>query len=188
MNYLEQVKNYIPTTKAEISDKELILTMAHTLPNLLSREENKIAHITSSAFVVNKDRTKTLMIYHNIFDSWSFTGGHADGDTNLINVALKELKEEAGVKAPKLITNELISLDLLHVIGHVKKGEYISPHLHISFTYLVECSEDEILHIKEDENKDVAWVDINKIDGYTSKEPHMQIVFHKIISKLDKFK
>ena len=187
MNYLEQVKNYIPTTKSEKADKELILSMKNQFNDILSRD-NKIAHITSSAFVVNKDRTKTLMIHHNIFDSWSFTGGHADGDSDLINVALKELKEEASVKNPKLITNSLISLDLLHVIGHMKKGEYVSPHIHISFTYLVECSEDEILHIKEDENKGVAWIDINNIDGYTNKEPHMQVVFNKIISKLDNFK
>lgn len=188
MNYLEQVKNYIPTTKAEVADKNLILEMAHSLPNLLSREKNKIAHITSSAFVVNKERTKTLMIHHNIFDSWSFTGGHADEEEDLIKVALKELKEETGIQNPKLITKELVSLDLLSVIGHMKKEEYVSPHIHISFTYLIECSEDEILHIKEDENKAVAWIDINKIDGYTSKEPHMQVVFHKIISKLDSFK
>ena len=187
MNYIELIKNYEPINLCEEADKEMILEMAEKFDDLLFRE-NKIAHITSSAFVVNKSRDKTLMIHHNIFDSWSFTGGHADGDCDVINVALKELEEESSAKNYKLLSPEIISLDILPVIGHMKKGKYVSPHLHISVTFLVEVSEDDILSIKEDENNGVDWLDISKLNDYTSKEPHMQVVFNKIISKLNNFK
>ena len=131
MNYIELIKNYKPINLCEEADKEMILEMAEKFDDLLFRE-NKVAHITSSAFVVNKNRDKTLMIHHNIFDSWSFTGGHADGDYDVINVALKELEEESSAKNYKLLSPEIISLDVLPVIGHMKKGKYVSPHLHIS--------------------------------------------------------
>ena len=51
--------------------------------------DNEIAHITSSGFIVNKLRTKVLMIHHNIYNSWGWTGGHADGDEDLLYVAMK---------------------------------------------------------------------------------------------------
>lgn len=53
--------------------------------------------MTASAWVVNKDRSKVLMIYHNIYNSWSWLGGHADGETDLLAVAIREVREEAGI-------------------------------------------------------------------------------------------
>lgn len=183
MNWIESIKNYIPLNNQEKVDKDLILHYIEKFNDLLFRE-NPIAHITSSAFVVNKSRTKTLMIHHNIYNSWSFTGGHADGDADLMKVALKELKEETNIKEAKFISDDIISLDILPVMGHTKKGKYISPHIHISITYLLEADESDLISIKEDENNNVGWLNIKDLDEYTSKEPHMQIVFKKIITKL----
>mgnify|MGYP002237558723 CR=1 FL=1 len=53
--------------------------------------------MTASAWVVNKDRSKVLMIYHNIYNSWSWLGGHADGETDLLAVAIREVREEAAL-------------------------------------------------------------------------------------------
>lgn len=183
MNWIESIKNYIPLNNQEKVDKDLILHYIEKFNDLLFRE-NPIAHITSSAFVVNKSRNKTLMIHHNIYNSWSFTGGHADGDADLMKVALKELKEETNIKDAKFISDDIISLDILPVMGHTKKGKYISPHIHISITYLLEADESDLISIKEDENSNVGWLNIKDLDKYTSKEPHMQIVFKKIITKL----
>ena len=92
--------------------------------------ENEIAHMTSSGFIVNKDRTKVLMIHHNIYNSWGWTGGHADGDSDLIAVAIKEAKEETGIKNANPITNDICSIDILPVNSHIKKGKYVASHLH----------------------------------------------------------
>ena len=97
MNWIEEIKEYVPYDEQEAADKEAILYAINNFDNLLTRE-NPLAHITSSGYIVNKDKTKVLMIYHNIYNSWSWTGGHADGDEDLLYVAIKEAKEETGVK------------------------------------------------------------------------------------------
>ena len=79
---LEQIKNYIPTNEQEQNDKEQMLAFMQANDNCLTRE-NTVAHFTTSIWTVNKERTKTLMIYHNIYNSWSWIGGHADGEENL---------------------------------------------------------------------------------------------------------
>ena len=89
------IERYCPFNEQEEKDKALILNWIKTNDNAFSRE-NAVAHMTASAWVVNKDRSKVLMVYHNIYHSWSWLGGHADGETDLLAVAIREVKEEAG--------------------------------------------------------------------------------------------
>lgn len=93
---IRQIENYPPFNEQEEKDKALILGWISNNENAFSRE-NTVAHITASAWVVNKDRSKVLMVYHNIYNSWSWLGGHADGETDLLSVAIREVKEEAGI-------------------------------------------------------------------------------------------
>jgi len=58
--------------------------------------DNEIAHITSSGFILNKSLDKALLIHHNIRNVWAWTGGHADGNSNLLEVAIQEAVEETG--------------------------------------------------------------------------------------------
>jgi len=80
MNLREQISHYIPYTTQETKEQEVILKYMDTFDNLLARE-NESAHFTASAWVVNPERTKVLMAYHNIYQSWSWVGGHADRGT-----------------------------------------------------------------------------------------------------------
>ena len=81
-NLKRQIENYIPTGEQEENDRQIILELINTYDNLLTRE-NKLAHFTTSSMVFNKKMNKVLMIYHNIYDSWAWTGGHADGDARV---------------------------------------------------------------------------------------------------------
>ena len=182
MNYIEDIKNYTPFNESEKKDKEIFLKALNTFENVLTRN-NKILHLTASAFAINKERNKFLMIYHNIYNSWAWTGGHADGERDLLKVSIKELKEETGVKNPKVLLDSPFSLEVLSVNSHIKKGEYISSHLHLNLTYLIECSESEILKVKKDENKAVMWIPFKDIKKYC-KEEHMLPIYHKLINKL----
>ena len=164
-------------------DKELIVKCINDYDDLLFRE-NPIAHITSSGYIVNKERTKVLMVHHNIYKSWAWTGGHADGDPDLIHVAVKEAMEETGVSYFKVVSNEILSLDVLTVNGHIKNGKYVSSHLHLSVAYLLEADEKENLTIKEDENSGVMWIPINKIEEY-SNELHMIPLYSKLNKKIE---
>lgn len=182
MNWIESIKTYNPYNEQEEKDKEIILQCIDTFKNILTRD-NEIAHITSSAFVVNKTKDRVLMVHHNIYNSWSWTGGHADGEEDLLAVAIREVREETGVENIQLGSLNIFSLDILTVVGHIKKEKYVAPHLHLSVAYLIEADENELLIVKEDENSGVKWIPIEEVNIY-SNEPHMQKVYDKLISKI----
>jgi len=184
MDFVESIKRYVPYNEQEEKDKEVILNCLGVFEDVLTRN-NKIAHFTSSAFAVNNSRDKVLVIHHNIYDSWSWTGGHADGEKDLLTVAVKELKEETGVNNVHLVIPGIFSLDILPVLGHMKRGEYVSPHLHLSVAFLMEADENDALIVKEDENSGVRWIPLEKLIEY-SNEPHMHKVYTKFISKIKK--
>lgn len=181
MEWVKQIERYNPINEQEKKDKEIILDFIKKNANVLFRN-NEIAHITSSGFIVNKSRNKTLMIHHNIYNSWGWTGGHADGNSDLIKVALKEAQEETGIKHVKPIINDICSIDILPVNAHIKRGKYVASHLHLSVAYLLEADENEKLVIKIDENSDVKWIDIDKIFE-VSNEEHMKVIYKKLIEK-----
>ena len=185
MNLKNDIENFNPFNEQENNDKEIILKLMDKYDNLLTRE-NEIAHFTASAWAVNKDRTKVLMIFHKIYNSWAWTGGHADGDNNLLYTAIRELKEETGVKNVNVIDNNIFSLEIITVDGHIKKGRYVSSHLHLNLTYLLEVNESEELKIKEDENTGVKWININEIDKYSNEEWMINRVYKKELQKLMK--
>ena len=88
--------------------------------HILTRD-NRNAHITVSAWIMDRDRKKVLMAYHNLYQSWAWLGGHADGDADLKAVALKEIREESGLESVRFVTEDIFSLEILTVDGHEKR-------------------------------------------------------------------
>lgn len=178
----QEIKSYKPTNEQEQRDKELMLQYMTQNEDYLERK-NPIGHFTASIWTVNKERTKTLMVYHNIYNSWSWIGGHADGMEDLRSVALRELQEETGVENAVLVSQEIFSLEILTVDGHERKGIYVPSHLHMNVTYLAEADEKEELIVNKAENQAVKWwsfEDALKV----SKEPwFVERVYKKLMEK-----
>ena len=167
-NLKESIEKFNPYNEQEEVDRRIMLNYINDFDDVLTRQ-NEYGHFTSSAFVMNKERTKILMVYHKIYNSWAWTGGHSDGDSDLLYVAMKEAKEETGIKNVSPISKDIYSLEILRVNGHEKRGKYVGSHLHLNVTYLLEADEREEVHIKEDENNGVKWVPIDKILEVTSE-------------------
>ena len=182
MKFYEEILAYSPYDKKEKIDKEVMLDFIKKNDDVLSRD-NKIGHITVSAWITNKEKNKILMIYHNIYKSWAWVGGHADGCDNLLEVIRKEIKEETGVKNPKLLSDGIYSLNIITVDSHVKKGKIVNSHLHFDIEYLFLADECEKIRIKEDENSGVKWVDIDKVLEYSSEEK-MKPIYQRLIDKM----
>lgn len=185
MHYMEELKSYSPKNEQEAADSRMILSYIETFPDTILTRENRFAHITAASMIFNKSRDKVLMIYHNIYRSWSWTGGHADGETDMLYVAKKEAKEETGIKTlhvlcPEAEFSPMAAVDVLPVWGHVKRGRYVSSHLHLNFSYLFEAVETETLHVKENENSQVGWIKICEIREKVT-EPDMIPVYEKLI-------
>lgn len=180
---IRQIENYPPFNEQEEKDKALILGWISNNENAFSRE-NTVAHITASAWVVNKDRSKVLMVYHNIYNSWSWMGGHADGETDLLSVAIREVKEEAGISNVRPVSEEIFSLESLTVDGHVKKGNYVSSHLHLNITYLLEADSEEQVSVKADENSGVMWFSLEDALEKSTEPWLMEHIYSKLIKKM----
>ncbi|MBQ2764006.1 MAG: NUDIX hydrolase [Firmicutes bacterium] len=183
---MKQLKHIIaafePCCEQERADKETILGYIDGGEELLTRE-NKLMHFTSSCWVMNPERTKALMVHHNIYNAWSWMGGHADGCADLLAVAKKELAEESGVTVARLISEIPITLEMIGVQSHEKKGKYIAPHIHLNVTYLFEVEENVPLRIKEDENSGVMWRSVDDIRADRT-EPHMNKLYNKLLDRL----
>ena len=182
MNLKKEIGNYVPYNEQERCDKELMIEYINTFRDVLTRE-NKMCHFTASNWIVNKEKTKILMAYHNIYKSWAWTGGHADGESNLLNVALREAEEETGLKNLKVLSEGIFSLQILTVDSHIKRGKFISSHLHLDCCFLLEADENEMLKIKEDENSGVKWIDIDKAVEMSNEE-NMKPIYKKLNEKL----
>ena len=182
---MESIRAYQPFNEQEEMDKSLILDWIETQNDAFSRD-NTVAHMTASAWVVNKDRSRALMVYHNIYDSWSWLGGHADGETDLLAVAIREVKEEAGISGVRPVSEGIFSLESLTVDGHVKRGKYVSSHLHLNVTYLLEADSEEQVFVKEDENSGVGWFTPEEALKKSTEPWFVERVYGKLVEKMKK--
>ena len=178
---LAQLEGYAPWNEQEARDKAVLLTMLRSGRDLWTRE-NETAHLTASAWVTDPTRTRVLMCYHNIYHSWSWLGGHADGDRDLLGVALREVGEESGLASVRPVSEDLFSLEILTVDGHEKRGRYVPSHLHLNVTYLLTAEESDPLRPRAGENTKVAWLPADRLLELTN-EWEMDEVYTKLLAR-----
>ena len=175
------LNRFEPFNEQEATDRLQLLAFLKSTPDAYLRS-NLAAHMTASSWVINKDASKVLMVYHKLYDSWSWTGGHADGCEDLLSVAIRECREETGLQHVHPVTEELYSLEILPVNGHEKRGLYVPSHLHMNVTFLLQADETAPLRVCEAENSGVQWFSPDDAVS-ASTEPWFR---ERIYSKLNK--
>ena len=151
MHLLEQLERYEPYNEQEARDRALLLRALREEADVFTRENDRM-HMTASAWVTNEAHDGVLMAYHNIYDSWAWLG-----EEDLLAVALREVREESGVKHARPASENIFSLEVLTVDGHEKRGAYVSSHLHLNVTYLLIADDSDALTVKPDENSSEPW-------------------------------
>ncbi|MDI6453392.1 NUDIX hydrolase [Peloplasma aerotolerans] len=184
--YKKLFAEYQPKNEQESKDLQLILNFIKRNDDALYRT-NLAGHITSSAFVLNQKMTKILFAYHHIYDSWAWVGGHNDGNPNLLEVAIKEAKEETGVKHVVPYSDQIFTVDVIYVKNHIKNGLYVPDHLHLNATFLLIADENDPLLINHAENSGVKWFLISEVIDYVS-EARMKPVYLKAFHEIEKIR
>lgn len=180
---IRQIESYVPFNEQETADKALILKILEDGGNLTLRS-NLQAHLTASAWVVSPDRKRVLMAYHNLYKSWAWLGGHADGNWDLMAVAEQEAREESGIGNLRILHDGIFSLEVLTVDGHEKKGSYVPSHLHLNLTYLFEGDPDAPIRVKADENSRVGWIAEEEIPVKSTEPWFVERIYSKLTQKV----
>ena len=183
MELEKALEKFRPWNEQEARDQEEILARLARGEALYTRE-NTAAHFTASGWVVSPDRKQVLMAYHNLYDSWAWLGGHADGERDLLKTAMREVMEESGLTEVKPVSEEIYSVEILTVNGHEKHGSYVSSHLHLNVTYLLEADPALPVHNKPDENSRVAWFSLEEAVKRSSEPWIRERIYKKLNEKL----
>lgn len=130
-------------------------------------------HVTGSAWVVNPGRDKALMLHHRKHDQWFQPGGHADGDADILRVALRETAEETGLDAShiRLVDRALFDVDI-HTIAESPRGP---RHRHFDIRFLVEM-DDNLALPGNDESHQVLWVPLHQVARFNNNRSTHRMV------------
>ena len=117
----EQIYAYEPADEVEKQHKEEILRQWDIMGDEIFLRPDA-GHFTASSVILNPDMNKMLMVHHNIYKSFGWTGGHADGAQDLLWKAMDEAREETGIQEIRPLCSEILSIDILPVAKHIKRG------------------------------------------------------------------
>lgn len=182
-DWKERLAAYVPQNAQEQQDLEKILSAAETDDIKILYRTRSAGHVTCSGFVMDPALNAVLMVYHNIYDSFAWTGGHADGSTDFLGVSVREVKEETGIQKPFPLTGAILSVDVLPVKAHEKNGVPVEAHVHYNVTYGLIADPKEKLTVKLDENKAVQWIPVGELKQ-VCREPHMLPLYEKLIHRM----
>jgi 8-oxo-dGTP pyrophosphatase MutT (NUDIX family) len=174
---LNSINDYLPLKEeGDIKDRFIAFINAHL--DCFDRSCS-LGHITGSSFVISPDKSSVLLSFHRKLNIWVQLGGHADGEADVTNVALREAHEESGIKLNDLyIYKDIIDLDI-HLIPKNQKDE---AHFHFDVRFIVLSNTWDF--ICSEESLQLKWVKFNDIEHY-SKEVSLIRALNKICKKLN---
>jgi 8-oxo-dGTP pyrophosphatase MutT (NUDIX family) len=143
-------------------------------PNAFQRDHLR-GHITGSSWIVDPSRRFVLLVHHGTLNKWLQPGGHADGEENVLNVALREAEEETGVKRFKVLQQDFFDIDIHPIPARAGFPE----HLHYDIRFLLEADREDTLTVSE-ESHDVAWVDAGEIVKLTEGNNSIMRMVQKV--------
>ena len=161
---LKKLAAYCETWPDEAETTQRFIHFVQTQPDCFERSL-PIGHITGSAWLVNEAGTHVLLTHHRKLGMWLQLGGHADGNPDILDAALREATEESGLSRIEPVSTEIFDLDI-HLIP-ARKNEAAHDHYDVRFAFRTSNAED---YIVSDESHDLAWVEMSALEKYTTEE------------------
>lgn len=173
---------FVPRDEREATEQKEIIELIALVGDRILTRDCEFAHMTASSVIVNRERTKTLFAFHKIYNSWAWTGGHADGESDFEATARREAQEETGILDLVRIGTGIASMEILPVHAHVKRGKTVGTHIHLNVSYLFEADEALPLRVSPDENSAVGWQEIARLSSVVS-EPEMIPIYERLLKR-----
>ena len=183
MALTEQIASFVPADADEAAAKATLLRLIGEYGDAILDRACPAGHITCSGYILSPALDRTLMAYHLIYQSVGWTGGHADGDPDLLGVALREAREETAVTQIWPLTRRILSIDVLPVPPHVKRGVPVAAHLHYNVTFGLIAPTGQAVAAKPDENRDVRWLTPDEVEAQCT-EPQMRPIYRKLTARM----
>ena len=178
----EVIEGYVPQDEREAEERRIILELMDREGDRLLQRGCAYAHLTASSIIVNPGRTATLMAFHRIYHSWAWTGGHADGEPSPEALARREAEEETGITGLRRLGGGAMSVEILPVWAHEKRGRAVGSHLHLNVSYLFEAEDSGALRAAPEENTGAAWLPVDKLSAFVTEE-QMLPIYNKLIQR-----
>lgn len=134
-------------------------------------------HITASCWLLNKDSSQALLLHHAKLDRWFQLGGHCDGDSDVLAVAIKEAQEESGITHIVPAGTDIFDIDI-HLIPENKRDK---AHYHYDVRFLLQVVGDETI-VQNSESKELRWIGKNA-DELPTDNPSVVRMFNKWVAR-----
>ena len=173
-NHLQQLLlSYLPSTKQEQYTKQLMLDFIDQHPNCLERSCG-FGHFTASAWLLNRQEDKVLMMHHRKLERWLQLGGHCDGDADILAVAIKEAEEESGLSGIKPLSKQIFDIDRHRVPA--RKHEPAHWHFDVRFLLRYDGQDSDICG--NSESKELRWCSPN-LEKFPSSDQSVMRMYKK---------
>jgi len=172
LTLLKMLQNYHPLDANELEYKDRMIEFINKNHNCFERSLS-IGHITASAWLLNKDESKALLMHHSKLDKWFQLGGHCDGNANVLAVAIKETQEESGINSIEPIFTDIFDIDI-HLIPENPKEK---AHYHYDVRFLLKASSNEEI-VQNNESKELRWIE-KKLSSLPTQNPSVVRMFNK---------
>lgn len=167
---LNQLADYQHRHPEEAGTVQRFIGFVQAQPECFERSLSE-GHVTGSAWIVDGSGTQVLLTHHRKLDAWLQLGGHADGDPDVLAVALKEAREESGLHDFEPESGGIFDLD----IHPIPAREDAPRHLHYDVRYVLHAS-GSVDYIVSEESHDLRWVALDEVAALTRDESMLRMV------------
>lgn len=176
-NTLSKLDSYLVRFPGESETTSRMIEFINTHSDCFERALS-IGHMTGSALLLDETLERTLLTHHRKLDRWLQPGGHADGESDITSVCMREAKEESGLAKIELVSDALLDIDI-HLIP--ARGDE-PEHYHYDCRFLLRCLGDDAYVVSE-ESHDLAWIKLPDIHEYTDEES-----INRMVDKTTRFR
>lgn len=169
----ELLNRYLPVYEEEQKAKENMLHFLRTHPDCFERSCIP-GHFTGSAWLLNKEQTHALLLHHKKLNKWLQLGGHCDGDSDVLAVAIREAQEESGIMGIAPLSTGIFDIDIHTIPARKEEPE----HLHLDVRFLLTVTSDEVI-IKNEESLALQW--------FSKTDPHFPNDVNRMVEKWNRF-